>query len=64
MSKPKAEREECYQCGRKVPPRLANTGYCSVKCAKRQVLDDEASAALERGLTQSEVASKIYGVPE
>jgi len=41
-------RQECEWCGRVVPPRRRDTGFCRRACARSQHRADVASAASER----------------
>lgn len=45
---PVLDRQECQECGRGIPPRRRDTGFCSSKCEVAQRKADEASAASER----------------
>lgn len=44
---PRQSKEMCLRCGRGVPPRRRDTGYCSNKCEGAQIRDDRESSTME-----------------
>jgi hypothetical protein len=53
----KLERQPCQWCGRGIPPRRRDTGFCKRACERDQHRADVASAASEREYVTSGGAS-------
>lgn len=54
-------RECCSRCGRLVPSRWRDTGFCSARCAKIQHLVDEVSCEAGRATKDYTTRGKFRG---
>lgn len=58
-----SDRQECGRCGRGIPPRRHDTGFCSDRCARRQRDEDRDSAESERAHEEGETAARPEDSP-